>query len=411
MLSHRSAAARLLVLAAWLPACGGSGDPTGPSSDPAATALFDQSTLHRVELTMAVRDWETLRANFHSNTYYAADVTLDGEPVARIGVRSRGSGTRNARKPALNLDFDRYVDGQRFRGMESLVLENLYGDPSCLHERLAFQVFEAVGLPAPQNAFARVTVNGAYWGLYAMVEPVDERFVAARLGDQGGTLYEYEAASNPPTWDLSYRGPDPGAYVPVPFEPKTNEDTLDPTALVGFLRTLSEAPDATFGQEISVYVDPARVITQLAAEQAMAETDGLTSFFGINNIYLYQHRGQSRFTILPWDRDFSFTRADWPLDQGLQRNLLVRRLLGTPPYGPQFVDEVRRVTATAVNAGFLTPRLEAAYAQIRDAVREDPNKIFSDRGADAANAEFEAAVQGLRRFAQEREAAIRAQLS
>jgi spore coat protein CotH len=370
--------------------------------------LFDQGVLHAVEITMSARDWDTLRANFQTNTYYEAEAALDGESVRRIGVRSRGSGTRNPRKPALNLDFDRYVDGQRFRGLESLVLENLYGDPSCLHERLAFQVFEAMGLPAPQNAFARVRVNGVFWGVYAMVEPVDERFVRSRLADEGGTLYEYEAPS--PSYDLSYRGPDPAAYIPVPFEPKTNERTLDPSALVAFLRTLNEAPDETFAQDISVYVDPARVVSQLAAEQAMAESDGLTSFFGINNVYLYQARGQTRFTVLPWDRDFSFTRSDWPVDTGVGRNVLVRRLLEAPQYRALFVERVRQTVATAVNATFLLPRIESAYGQVRAAVREDPNKVGSDRGPDAANAQFEAAVEGLRRFAAEREAAVRAQL-
>lgn len=397
----------VLALGLGLSGCGGPDGGTQPSGV-APPPLFDQGVLHAVEITMSARDWDTLRANFQTNTYYEAEAALDGESVRRIGVRSRGSGTRNPRKPALNLDFDRYVDGQRFRGLESLVLENLYGDPSCLHERLAFQVFEAMGLPAPQNAFARVRVNGVFWGVYAMVEPVDERFVRSRLADEGGTLYEYEAPS--PSYDLSYRGPDPAAYIPVPFEPKTNERTLDPSALVAFLRTLNEAPDETFAQDISVYVDPARVVSQLAAEQAMAESDGLTSFFGINNVYLYQARGQTRFTVLPWDRDFSFTRSDWPVDTGVGRNVLVRRLLEAPQYRALFVERVRQTVATAVNATFLLPRIESAYGQVRAAVREDPNKVGSDRGPDAANAQFEAAVEGLRRFAAEREAAVRAQL-
>jgi spore coat protein CotH len=399
--------------ALFLHACGGSPPgaqgPAAPSS-PSAISTFDPDVLHTVQLSMAARDWDTLRANFHANTYYEADVTLDGERLVRLGVRSRGSGTRNARKPALNLDFDRYVSGQRFRGLESLVLENLYGDASCLHERLAFQIFEAMGLPAPQNAFARVSMNGVFWGVYAMVEPVDARFVTNRLSDEGGTLYEYEAASEPPTYDLSYRGPDPASYIPVPFEPKTNERTYDPAPLVDFLRTLSQAPDATFDEEIAAYVDPRRVMTQLAVEQVMAEVDGLTSPFGINNFYLYQHRGQTRFTILPWDRDFSFARSDWPLDNGVNRNLLVRRLLASAQHRAFFVDRVRQVLAMAVNASVLRPRIESAYSLIRTAVREDPNKLFSDRGQDTANSEFEAAVERLRRFAAEREAAVRAQL-
>ena len=35
-----------------------------------------------------------------------------------------------------------------------------------------------MGIAAPRNAFARLTVNGEYWGLFALVEPVSKPFLA-----------------------------------------------------------------------------------------------------------------------------------------------------------------------------------------------------------------------------------------
>ena len=40
-------------------------------------------------------------------------------------------------KPALRIDFNRYVAGQEFLGLKSLALDNLWQDPSMIRERLA----------------------------------------------------------------------------------------------------------------------------------------------------------------------------------------------------------------------------------------------------------------------------------
>jgi spore coat protein CotH len=400
------ALASVLFTLAALSGCSNSAGPDEPP--PGAPDLFDQSVMHSVDITLSAADWAALRANFQANTYYPAEVAIDGETVRNMAVRSRGSGTRNGRKPGLKLDFNRRDSSQRFRGYSSLVLENLYGDLSFLHERLAFAAFESVGLPAPANTFARVRVNGTYWGTYAVVEPVDERFARVRLGDTGGNLYEFEAqaAGN----DFAYRGPDQRSYVPVPFSPETNEDNHDASALVAFMRTVSEAPDATFAADLAQFIDTEVLLLHLALEAGMAETDGLTSFFGINNFYLYQNRGTRRFTFVPWDRDYSFGDPAWRVDAGLGRNTLVRRLASDPAQRARYHASLRRVADTCMNGAWLTPRIESAYSLIRQSVYEDPNKRGSENGATQANAEFDAAVQALRHFATVREAALRAQI-
>lgn len=403
---YAGAASLALVLA--LASC--SSDTTSPDPTPSgAPDLFDQGTLHAVDITMSAADWDTLRRTFQANTYYTAEVAIDGETVRNMAVRSRGSGTRNGRKPGLKLDFNRRDNSQRFRGYTSLVLENLYGDVSFLHERLAFAAFESVGLPAPQNTFARVRVNGTYWGTYAVVEPVDERFARVRLGDEGGNLYEFEAQSGSAN-DFAYRGPDPRSYVPAPFSPETNEDNHDASGLIAFLRTVSEAPDATFTADVSAFIDPDRVLLQYALETGMAEADGLTSFFGINNFYLYQNRGTRRFAIVPWDRDFAFANPTWSVYSGIERNTLIRRLLADPAQRARYQVLLRRVADTCMNGAWLTPRIESAYSQIRQSVYDDPNKLGSEAGQQQASADFDAGVQALRRFASEREAALRAQI-
>jgi spore coat protein CotH len=375
-------------------------------SAPAFDPLFDATRLHDVRISMAAADWDRLRATYLEDTNYDATLTFDGETIADCTIRSRGSGTRNGIKPGLRVDFSRKVKTQTFHGFKRLVLDNMYNDPSFLREQLAFAVFAEAGIPVPRESFARLTVNGQYWGLYAIVEPIDEIFARNHVDAGGGNLFEYNVPATQPgqllAWDFSLsRGETIDGYVPSPFEPKTNEDDLDGSALLDLIRTITDAPDSTFAAEISEFVDPRILLTHYAIEVATGEVDGLTSFFGANNFYLYQLEGSRRFVFLPWDHDFNFTSAGHSIYFGAERNRLVQRLLADPEWREFYRSTLRAIVTGYVNAAWMTPRLESMAALIRDSVLEDTKRRPGD---------FDAAVAHLEAFIAERGASVEAQL-
>jgi spore coat protein CotH len=238
-----------------------------------------------------------------------------------------------------------------------------------LRERLAFHVFEAMGIPAPQNAFSRLTVNGQYWGVYALVEPVSKPFLKTRLGEESGNLFDYEWDF---VWDFSYRGSDPSQYVPVPFQPQTNEDHLDAEGLVAFVRAASEAPDETFSEEMGKFLDVETFLTYLAVENALAESDGFLGNYGVNNFYLYQYGKETRFLFLPWDKDTALSDSRFDLFLNVSHNVLARRLLADPELRRFYVDAVVKAVTEYVNPDWLGSRADEAYKQIRlDALRDE----------------------------------------
>ena len=395
------------ALAAALGSCG-SGPPTAPEAQlepapapPAVTApCFDATCLHDTRLELDPSAWQALRDGYRTNDYFAADLRVDGTVLPQVGVRSRGGGTRNATKPGLKVDLDRYVPGQSLQGYGSLVLDNLWSDPCLLRERLAFAVFEAMGFPAPRNAFTRLTVNGEYWGLYALVEPVARPFLARALGEREGQLFEYEWAF---AWDFSWRGPDVSAYVPVPFKPEWNED--DPRVgdeLLALVRAVNEPPDGAAAAAVAPWLDPERLLAYVAVENAIAEADGFLGEFGMNNFYLYQLAGGGRFVLVPWDKDASFVSPSWPLDRNLEANRLVGRLVADPARRALYEATVLRAVSDYVNPRWLGPRLDTAWEQVRDAALADERKAWT-------NAEVEAAVAALRHVIASREGDVRAQ--
>ena len=67
----------------------------------AADPMFNQGVLHEVRVVMDAADWRALRETFRTNQYYAANVSIDGEVIEQVGVRSRGKGSRSGEKPAI----------------------------------------------------------------------------------------------------------------------------------------------------------------------------------------------------------------------------------------------------------------------------------------------------------------------
>src|SRR4051812_14318845 len=67
----------------------------------AAAAIFDDTVVHDIRLTMSSRDWESLKEHFTENTRYPADLRWRDQTVRNIAVRSRGTGSRNGTKPGL----------------------------------------------------------------------------------------------------------------------------------------------------------------------------------------------------------------------------------------------------------------------------------------------------------------------
>jgi len=388
---------------------------TSAFADTFTDAMFDRTRLHDVRITMAEADWAKLRATYLENTNYDATLTIDGETIANSSIRSRGSGTRNGVKPGLRVDFARKIKTQTFHGFKLLVLDNMYNDPSFLREQLSFGMFEQMNIRVPRESFARLTVNGEYWGLYAIVEPIDKIFVTNHVDSGEGNLFEYNVPSVTPgqgfAWDFSLsRGETIESYIPSPFEPKTNEDHLDGTALLAFLRTILNSPDATFVDDVSAFIDLHELLTYYAIEVASAEVDGLTGFFGANNFYLYQLQGTERFLFIPWDHDFNFTSANHSIFFGVERNRLIQRLLASPDLAAFYRTTLTSIVSLYMNPGWMTPRIDDFVALIRDSVLQDTRRRGGDDPATSTQ-KFDNEVAAIRAVIAARGERVNAQMN
>ena len=372
---------------------------TVAAQTPSAGDLFDEARLHDVWVQLSPADWQHLLERFKENTYYRATVEWRGMRAANVGVRSRGGATRNDRKPGLQLDFDRYVPGQEFLGLDGLVLDNVWHDASMIKEGVSMALFRRMGLAAPRESYARLYLgqDRQFAGLYAIIEAVDERFLMRNFREDSGYLFEYERVDDYHFEDL---GDDPGVHAKR-FDPKTREDET-PEQLYGPLRDLvrviDRSPAAELETAIAPYLDLEKFFTFVGVENYLAVWDAFLGDLGMANFYLYRFAGSTKSEFIPWDQDNTFTSLDFPPWYNVHKNALMRKVWTYAPLRDTYLAQLLKVTASA--DGWMEREVDRQYRQIRAAALADTVKYHS-------NEDVEAAVDAVRRFSRERARTVR----
>ena len=374
--------------------------------------LFNTAALQRIDLLVNSRDWEKLKANFKENEYYPADVRWNGQTVRNAGIRSRGSGSRSGTKPGLRVDFNRYAAAQTFLGLKSMILDNLTQDPSGLRERVAMRFYERMGLPAPREAHAVLYVNDEYAGLYAVVESIDKDFLRRVFGgaqgniENDGHLFEFEWVRE---WFFTYLGNNLDAYAPF-FDPVTHENASAAALyapLEAMFRAINESPDASFVETVSAYLDLPLFMKHVAVQSFLAQWDGILGFAGANNFFLYRFENSSRSQFIAWDEDSAFYAADYPILEGHDPNVLMRRAMSVPELRAAYFDALRAAAASAAESiggiTWLEREIQQQRSIVDAAMRADALKPFT-------NEEYAADADRLVEFARVRPAFVRSQI-
>ncbi len=259
--------------------------------------LFAEGVVNEINIEISEEDWADLVENPLEETYYAVDVTINGETLSNVALRTKGNNTltsvasSDSDRYSFKIDFDYFNDGENYYGLKKLNLNNNYGDASYMREYISYRIMGEMGIPVPATSYTHITINGEEWGLYLAVEPIDEVFLERTFGDSTGDLYKPDGTGA----DLVYRGDDMSEYPGLVL--KTNEETSDGSAILELMKALES------GEGLEDVLDVDEVLRYLAANVALANYD---SYLGntTHNYYLYEQDG--RFTIVPWDYNYSF---------------------------------------------------------------------------------------------------------
>lgn len=319
--------------------------------------------------------------------YVKADVELGDLKLKNVGLRFKGNGTYMlsgaSRKRPFKIDFDRFVDGQKFHGMQQLNLHNNVMDPTHVRQALSYRVFEAAGIVSPRTAFAEVTltIDGECdrepLGLYTLVEEIDKAFLRRRFQTDKGMLLKPEG-----TQGLEYKGEDWAAYSW--FEPKSKPKKAEAQRLIDLTRLIHKADDEQFRREIGSLLDTDQFAGFLAANTLLANMDSFLT--QVHNYYVYLNPKTNKFVFLPWDMDLSMGAffmagsAEQLQDLSISHphvgeNKLIERLLAWDEFDRTYRDQLRQLTETCFGEkGETTKSLPVVQVALKELIAQETKR-------------------------------------
>lgn len=163
---------------------------------PYVEKLFSTDRVHTLDIVVDEGDWAGILENPMAKEYIAANLVLDGEAVKNVGIRTKGNSSlstiagSDSDRYSLKIEFDQYVTGRTYYGLDKLALNNIAQDNTYLKDYLSYRMMGTFDADAPLVSFIWITVNGEDWGLYLAVEGIEEAFAERNYGSDYGQIYK-----------------------------------------------------------------------------------------------------------------------------------------------------------------------------------------------------------------------------
>lgn len=163
------------------------------------SVLFDTDTVLDINIRMDADAFQSMLDNAISEEYVSCDVEIGGKTFTDVGIRPKGNTSLSSivndpdsDRYSFKLEFDKYIEGQTCFGLDKLVLNNNYADATNMKEAIVYDMYRFLGADASLYNYARLSVNGEYFGVYLALEAVEESFMLRNYGAANGALYKPE---------------------------------------------------------------------------------------------------------------------------------------------------------------------------------------------------------------------------
>ena len=337
--------------------------------------FFEEGVVHAIDITITEDDWADILANPEDEIYHEANVTIDGVVADHVGLRTKGNSSlksvasSDSDRFSFKIKLDEYVEDQTLLGLDEFVLNNMFSDASYMREYLSYKIMGEAGLAVPLSSFVEVSINGELYGLYLMVEAIEDSYLNRTFGENEGNLYKQEVGSSLVyETDQTYKNSE-----------QKNGDDESKSDLASFIKILNEMPDGEKGDIESVLnVDSA--LKYIAANTILENYDSYSGPLA-QNYYLYNESG--RFTVIPWDFNMAFggfqggalstIDIDEPVSgPSLDKVPLIQNLLEVEDYKVRYYEIIEDYLAILED---FEAEVSEIASLIRPSVEADPTKF------------------------------------
>lgn len=423
--------------------------------------IFNKDIVSEIDIKIDENSWEDLLGNATKEEYYNCDIIINGETFSNVGIRAKGNSSlrmvandSTTDRYSFKIKFGKYIEGQSYYGLDKLALNNNISDATNMKEYLSYEMFDEMGVATPGFAYTSVKVNGELWGLYLVVEVMEESFIERYFGSIDGNLYKPEGM------EMGAKGMNIGNQDmknnanAMKESPKNIEREKDengsPRNFGGFGRGSSGTSLVYTGDDISNYsgifdnvifkttgkkdynivIDMMKNLSIGTNLEEYLDVDEILRYFAVNtflvnldsyagsmkhNYYLYERDG--KFQILPWDFNLSFAGhevnnassainfpIDNPVSDTMENSPLISKLLEKEEYKKIYHQYLEELVVNYVKSGKYKASISKVNELIKEYVRDDPTAFFTYE-------EYEDSLPVLLQFGKDRSESIIAQLN
>lgn len=357
--------------------------------------LFDSSQFLSIDITIEEDDWQDLLDHAIAEEYYRCDVSINGTTCRSVGIRAKGNtslsmvAASDSDRYSFKLQFDEYVSGQTFMGLDKLVLNNNYADATMLREAIVYDMFAFLDADASLWNYASVYVNGEYIGVYLALEAVEESFALRNYGTNYGNFYKPDSMEMGGDFGgfgrsgnaaaLEYLGDDLSSYSVIWESSVFSSSDSDHQRVVTALKNIDAETD------LAQYMDVDNLLRYLAVHSFAVNLDSLSGSMA-HNYYLYEKNGQ--LNLIPWDYNLAFGGfqssnasdiVNFPIDTPFssEERQFFMALLHNEEYLRQYHAYLQQLTSEYVNGGRLDALYQSLRSQLDPLVETDPTAFYS----------------------------------
>jgi spore coat protein H len=401
-----------------------SNKPTIPITE---SGIFNLSEVSLITIEVSLNNWNTFLQNYDLNPANDKKIVSKFSFASRngsvvldsVGLRLKGNTSRrrpegttgelhNATNPDwhhchFGLDFSKYRDNQRFKGLDKLNLKWFKDDAAYVREIYCYDLFRRFGCwNAPRASYCRVNIkvqgdaNAANFGVYAMVENIDEDFIKRNQNNWGsgvGFLWKggYSNANNAnfvSTESIGVENVDinPALSVYYAYDLKTRKNEL-PAAKAQLLQFISDLNTRT-GADFQTWIESKMDIPLFLKTYAVNVVVGMWDDYWANgnNFYFYfAPNGKAYF--IPYDYDNTLGTSQIVANSGTQNMLawgnmtqrpLITKILAIPQYQTLYKSYITQLTSSSNDLFFSTKSI----ARIQGWQNLISPYVFNDTGED-----------------------------
>ena len=418
---------------------------TGSSQSPYVLAM-DKTEIMSIQIIAEEAEWASMLENATAEEYIPATVIINGVTVENVGIRPKGNSSLSTvaqddttDRFSFKIEFDHYITGQTWLGLDKIVINNMQGDATYMKEYISYDIMSYIGVETPLYAFADISLNGETWGFYLAVECLEDSYTERVYGDDHGKLYKPESMGmrgegqmnefmegmrgNNTTMQAQDRQEENGQIQPPDGNTQnfpniqdgdipggfggmsggggslqyTDDEVSSYSAI--FDNSVFEATDTDYkrvidalkklsnGEDLEDTVDVEATLKYFAAHTVVVNLDSYVSNMA-HNYYIYEDDGQ--LTILPWDYNLAFggfqsgdasSVVNFPIDTpvsgvSMEERPLLGKLLEVPEYLELYHEYLQQIVDEYFNNGLFEQTVDSLNILISSYVEKDPTAFY-----------------------------------